>query len=488
MVNRLNYGVMLAALVINSTIAIGAIGAEQPPFTVSKETTAITGPLRDDGSVDYVAALNQRYGQGVTPENNGFVLWLRVMGARGTPQSTRKQTLALCGVPEQTNLGPGWKDYTGKTPLDEQPVRMWKAQDHPAYAAHLKREEDILALATQAAAKPQWWAPSVSLDGTVMQVLLPELNPLRGVSLTLCGRSLLRAQQGDFDGFLADVMAANRLGRRAVGWTLIGQLVANRIDETADQAIGAAAGAGTFSSEQCAELAKALDGMEPIPPVWQTLDVGERWSMLNCAEVIATGKLPLGYGEWIRLFKAVDRDSVDWNVVLQQLNGVCDEAVGIIKTPSFKDERIARRIFDWKMEKIRANAQAYPSLAKQPEETNQAYTERVADAILSAISPSLWRAEDTCRRGLMRQIMARAVVAAAQYRADKGNWPDKLQDLVPVYLPQVPLEMFSTTGTEPIEYQRTDQGILLRARGPQLGDTQLDITEGTGPDAAVEGP
>jgi len=478
---------MLAALVINSTIAIGAIGAEQPAFAVSKETTAITGPLRDDGSLDYVAALNQRFGQGVTPENNGFVLWLRVMGAR-EPQSIRKQTLAMCGVPAQTNLGPGWKDYTGKTPLDEQPARMWKAEDYPAYAAYLNRQEDLLAVAAQAAAKPQWWAPSVSLDGTVMQILLPELNVMRQVSRTLCGRALLRAQQGDFDGFLADVMTAKRLGRRASDWTVIGHLVANRIDETADQAIGVTAGAGVFSSEQCAKLAKALDGVEPMPPLWETTDVGERWSMLNCAEVIATGKLPSAYGEEMRPFKAVDRDSVDWNVVLQRLNGVSDEVAAIMKTPTFKDEQIARRIFDWKMEKIAANQQSQPSLAKQPGETNQAYTERVADAILAAISPSLWRAEDTCRRGSMREVLARAVVAAAQYRADKGNWPNTLQDLVPAYLPQVPVEVFSATGTEPIQYQRTDLGILLRAPGPKLSDTPLDITEGTGSDTPVEGP
>ena len=34
------------------------------PFTVSKDTTGITGPLRADGTVDYVAALNERYGKG----------------------------------------------------------------------------------------------------------------------------------------------------------------------------------------------------------------------------------------------------------------------------------------------------------------------------------------------------------------------------------------------------------------------------------------
>jgi len=212
--------------------------------------------------------------------------------------------------------------------------------------------------------------------------------------------------------------------------------------------------------------------------------------VLNCAQVIATGKIGLlaNDGDWTRPFQAVDRDSVDWNVVLQQINGVSDEITAIMKTPCFKDEQIARQIFDWKMEKKGANLRSHPSLAKKPEETNQDYTQRVADAMLASYSPSFWRAEDTCRSGLLREKMARALVAAAEYRADKGNWPNTLQDLVSAYLPQVPVEMFSATGTEPIRYQRTDQGILLRARGPKLSDTPLDITEGTGPDAGAEGP
>jgi hypothetical protein len=130
--------------------------------------------------------------------------------------------------------------------------------------------------ATYQLVKPQWWAPSVSLDGTVMQVMLPELNVLRKVSSALCVRALLRAQQGDFDGFLADVVTAKRLDRRAFGWTAIGHLVANHIDELADQAVGVTAGAGIFSSDQCANLARALDGMEPMPPLWEVSDVGER--------------------------------------------------------------------------------------------------------------------------------------------------------------------------------------------------------------------
>ena len=48
--------------------------------TVSKETTYFTEPLREDGYPDYVAALNRRMSEGVTPENNAVALWWQAMG------------------------------------------------------------------------------------------------------------------------------------------------------------------------------------------------------------------------------------------------------------------------------------------------------------------------------------------------------------------------------------------------------------------------
>ena len=53
-----------------------------PPFTISRETTYYTAPLNPDGTVDYVAALNAKFGQGVTPDNNAAVLILQAIGYR----------------------------------------------------------------------------------------------------------------------------------------------------------------------------------------------------------------------------------------------------------------------------------------------------------------------------------------------------------------------------------------------------------------------
>src|SRR6516225_2280245 len=51
-------------------------------FTIGKETTYVTGPLDKDGYIDYAAALNERMGKGVTPENNANVLIWKAIGPR----------------------------------------------------------------------------------------------------------------------------------------------------------------------------------------------------------------------------------------------------------------------------------------------------------------------------------------------------------------------------------------------------------------------
>src|SRR5262245_60342010 len=48
-------------------------------------TTRITGPLRDDGRIDYLTALESHFSQGVTPQNNCVPLLLRAYGRAALP-------------------------------------------------------------------------------------------------------------------------------------------------------------------------------------------------------------------------------------------------------------------------------------------------------------------------------------------------------------------------------------------------------------------
>ena len=54
--------------------------ANKSLFTLSRETTGVMGPLRKDGTVDYVAALDAIASRGVTVENNAAVALYEIIG------------------------------------------------------------------------------------------------------------------------------------------------------------------------------------------------------------------------------------------------------------------------------------------------------------------------------------------------------------------------------------------------------------------------
>lgn len=65
------------------------VDSQEPPdatrpdlrITASPRTTVLTEPLRHDGYVDYIAAVNRIASQGVTPENNAAVPFIRALGS-----------------------------------------------------------------------------------------------------------------------------------------------------------------------------------------------------------------------------------------------------------------------------------------------------------------------------------------------------------------------------------------------------------------------
>ena len=306
-------------------ICAPALAAEPAklPFTVSKETTIITSPLHADGTPDYVAALNQKYGKGVTAENNGFVTWLQVVGTEGLisskPQNNEKLLELLGTKPVPAPKAP-WQEYSdfliitkGMNDADAHVeadsmealrFRRWKSAEHANAAEYLKSQKANLDITVAAAAKTQWWIPSISGDsrhtGTIM---LPSLGTMRGVARALCARATLRATEGDFDGFMRDVVTVKRLARRiATGPTLIENLVGVAIDAMGNQTIGTVAGSGAVSEEEWRALHAAARELPPLPSASEGVDVIERGIHLDRLVLIATGRSELvGKNEYIRL-------------------------------------------------------------------------------------------------------------------------------------------------------------------------------------------
>jgi hypothetical protein len=65
------------------------------------------------------------------------------------------------------------------------------------------------------------------------------------------------------------------------------------------------------------------------------------------------------------------------------------------------------------------------------------------------------------RQGNLRCTIA--ALAAERYRIAQGGWPKALSDLVPTYLPSVPLSPYDG---KPLSYERSKDGIVISARRP----------------------
>ncbi|MGA2259294.1 MAG: hypothetical protein ABSG53_31865 [Thermoguttaceae bacterium] len=90
-------------------------------MTISKETTYITGPLRKDGYVDYIAALNQRFREGVTPENNAAVPFLKAMWPAEIDRKYRDEYCRMLDIrplPEKGDYFVTIEKYVAKVPND----------------------------------------------------------------------------------------------------------------------------------------------------------------------------------------------------------------------------------------------------------------------------------------------------------------------------------------------------------------------------------
>jgi hypothetical protein len=71
------------------------------------------------------------------------------------------------------------------------------------------------------------------------------------------------------------------------------------------------------------------------------------------------------------------------------------------------------------------------------------------------------------QRGLLRLQLMETRLALEVFRREHGHWPPGLRDLVPKYLPAMPLDPYSAA---PLIYRPQDESFLLYSVGPDGGD------------------
>ena len=463
----------------------GAVWAEVP-FTVSKETTGIVGPLKGDGMPDYVGAMNEAVKRGATPETNGAVKWLEVVGTDWIQPKIRAALLAACGAKESVGRAGNLDScafylqhvehlasHVAERGAAEGAYVMtheWQEEEYPNVAMYLKGVEGELAGLKEAAERPHWWMPYVG--ETVMEASIPWIAAERNGAEALCMRATLRAKSGDFAGFLQDVGTVRRLARGAAGMTLIERIIARSMELRACETIGAVVGTGNLTGAQIEALEKWEQGWTELPAFAGAVDTTERWEGLEIAELIAVGKtervkglFTTDDGKVIVNTDGVDASRVDWDLVLKEMNEVYDAELAAMNMAGFAEMQRAMKAWGATVtgyQKALQKRGVDRAFVPDAGETKEAYSRRVGQMLVGVVAPSGSRMVEAEWELRLRWEMLGVLQGAAKMKAAHGKWPEKLEEIVGV---KVPVDFYLEGGKLPVMYVQSEVGARVYSVG-----------------------
>ena len=364
-------------------------------ITISKQTTFITEPLRKDGYVDYVAALNQRFQAGVTLENNAAVPFLKRHGARRSRSEVSRRVLPDARHPAAPEKGDYYVtldkcaqrfDDVKKPPrtpeerldiywerLTQAMKRPWSKKEFPIFADWLTANEKPLAMLVTASKRPRRYDPLISGDDSVIGILLPAMNRYREAARALAARAMLRMDEGKVDEVWQDLLACHRLARLAgQGPTLVEALVAIAVDKVACAGDQGLLQHARLAPAQIARMRAELDKLPPLPKMVDKINVGERFMYLDSVGVLARkgistlAKLSGASGATNKpepLIDSAAREAIDFDQVLRMNNPWYDRMADALGKPTRAERQKALGKIDDDIAKLVASAKDWKSQA-----------------------------------------------------------------------------------------------------------------------------
>jgi hypothetical protein len=395
----------------------------KPKFTISRETTFFTEPIRADGSIDFVAAINKRFGKGVKPEENACTYLHRAFGPiKELPPSF----YADLGIDRPSAQGQYLQPFPLPLQIDELSTerletllddaeaavaRPWTRRDCPELGEWLDARRAPLELVHAAAKCEKFYSPlsdeCMNVEPTkgpvpLMAVLLPGAGKLRMAGRMLCSRAMLQLAEGDAAGAWRDLVACRRLGRLASsGPTLVETLAGYAVESMSSRAILVLLQETRPSSATVEQYQNDLQALPPITTISDIVNVSERCNYIDAMLVIAFGRPEamelLGVepevGAAAQMFRRVNIRAFDWDEALKTGNAYYDRLVSAMQLPNHAQRRAA-------MQKLNADLKKQATLRNfDPRGKREIETARAFASVMAALMlPSLARVRERRRR------------------------------------------------------------------------------------------
>ena len=208
-----------------------------------------------------------------------------------------------------------------------------------------------------------------------------------------------------------------------------------------------------------------MDALPCRPALADKFKRGERFASLDLVLAVAKhGPAALSgvtMGDMDNPLTKMALHGVDWNVPLAAMNEWMDRfvATAIIADPKERARSSA---------KIEAEVQALAAGVKEPWSivgailSRRRASEKVGDVFIALISPAIASVFQAESRIQTNEDLLRVGLVLARYKADKGEYPEKLEELGPVHLKAVPTDAFAGTA---FVYKKRPDGYLLYSLG-----------------------
>lgn len=464
----------------------------KPVITPSPETTHITSPLDSEGYVDYLAALNERLGAGVSSGENAAIPLLEAIGVAERNLEVTNLLRAALGMPAWTSgsmqmfsIGDLVKERTGQFSdngvvtdsaglqaesqriLDQNAKaaeRPWKEADFPEMAEVLKRNAASLQRVTDGVKRPKYYRPLVkrSANETMVAILLPDIQVSREFARQLSMRAMLHLGHGRVKESKEDLLTMHRLGAHiSRGATLIEGLVGVAIDSMAAAGDNRWAQHPKVTAADIAAYRAQIVALPAVSNFGPQIDVSERFMGLDVTQAVARGRLTatsvLDENQGIlageessmpklgaqRLMESFIGLSVDWAVAMQTLNKQYDDLAAFAKIPNPQARDKALADLNATMVARRAELGSVKSVVASVLGGNKGRGKNMGNTFANLLVPAVAQVFEAENRVRMRREVTIAGFAILEYRAANGACPASLQDLVPEYLTAVPADVYT---------------------------------------------
>ncbi len=455
---------------------------EPIPIRPAVDTTWLTQPLHPDGTVNYIARVNEKYGQGIRPEDNAASELLICCAPPEVGPSQREilaRRMGLQVAPSAIDFPLPLIEYPTRPSTDDSSTRLlsslrrashgpWDPSEHPELREWIEKHGEALDRLARAGNKPRLFIPLYSRlrPERLAGAERPYAEPCLQIIHSLAARGALRARTGEFDKAREDYIAALRWCRLVSQSMVTSEAThAYRLGQRVYEATMASLAQGRWKAGPAGQLLEQMRSLPALRSPLETANWDQRLSRLDAMQVCAVDGLARGMGLLSDQYEiqGLQDTGTNYNSAMRQINHWYDRYLRVAAMPdSTQRDRAARQVADlwtqFRTDVYRRRVQKDGSLAP---------TDTVDVVVHLVVRNPLYLVEYPRPQYLNARNMAWVAAALARHKAERGAYPDSLEALVPQILPSLPDDPY---GQGPLRYRHTGGNALLYSVGPNGRD------------------